>query len=338
MNRYRLILICLLVITSLVLITSCTSENHPKNNINLLESSQRGYEGKKILFINSYHKGYEWSDRIEEGVHSILDGTGVELKFLRLDTKRNVDEEFRKNAAIRAKNFIDEFKPDIIIAADDNAQAYLIVPYIKDTGIPVIFSGVNWDATLYGYPTETITGMIEVELPERLIGHLKKYSNGTRIGFISGNTTTMRKVVNIYNKRFFKNNLKPYFVDSMDEFEASFLRAQEEVDILIFYNYAGIQGWNDEVAKKFIINNIKIPTGSLIDYMAPFVLLTLGKVPEEQGEYSAEIALKILNGVKPSELPIVTNKKGKLIVNLEIADKLNVIFEPNILKNSEVIK
>ena len=36
------------------------------------------YTGKRVLCINSYHEGYEWSDGIERGIHSVLDGTGVE--------------------------------------------------------------------------------------------------------------------------------------------------------------------------------------------------------------------------------------------------------------------
>ena len=56
-----------------------------------------------------------------------------------------------------------------MIASDDNAQKYLVVPYLKGTQVPVIFNGVNWDASAYGFPTSNVTGMIEVELPDQLV-------------------------------------------------------------------------------------------------------------------------------------------------------------------------
>ena len=55
--------------------------------------------GKKVLFIDSYHTGYKWSDGITKGIQDVVGDSGVELKIHRMDTKRNTSEEFKKNAA-----------------------------------------------------------------------------------------------------------------------------------------------------------------------------------------------------------------------------------------------
>ena len=65
--------------------------------------------------------------------------------IFRMDTKRNTDEEFKKTAALKAKAEIEASKPDVVIAADDNASKYLIQPYFKDASLPFVFCGVNWD-------------------------------------------------------------------------------------------------------------------------------------------------------------------------------------------------
>jgi hypothetical protein len=52
-----------------------------------------------------------------------------------MDTKRNTDDHFKKNAAQKGKSVIEEYNPDIVIAADDNASKYLIVPYFKDASL-----------------------------------------------------------------------------------------------------------------------------------------------------------------------------------------------------------
>ena len=125
-------------------------------------SFSRSYEGKKVLFIDSYHQGYAWSDGVTKGVQIKMKDTGVQLKVLRMDTKRNSSDDFKKEAAKKAVSVIKEFEPDVVIAADDNASKFLIKPYYKDAELPFVFCGVNWDAKVYGYPYKNVTGMVEV--------------------------------------------------------------------------------------------------------------------------------------------------------------------------------
>jgi ABC transporter substrate binding protein len=296
------------------------------------------YAGKKILFVNSYHQGYEWSDGIEAGLKKVLDGTGAELKIVRLDTKQNPAEEFCMQAGVKAKAEIDSFRPDVVIAADDNAQKCLVVPFLKDQTVPVIFCAVNWDASMYGYPTSNMTGMIEVELPGQLVEHLKAYARGQRLAYLTVDSETERKVAQIYNERFFDGKMAVYWVKTYDEFKQAFLNSQKDVDILFFGNNAGMDRWDENEAKAFIQQNTKIPTGTINSWLAGFVLLTLAKSADEQGEWSAQAALRILDGTPPSKIPVVENKKGEIIVNLDLAEQLGVVFSPSILKNAKVFK
>ena len=299
--------------------------------------SQPEFAGKKIVYVNSYHEGYAWSDAIETGLHNVLDGTGVELTIIRLDTKNHPDVAFGESAGAKAWSEIQSINPDVVITSDDNAQKYIVVPFMKGGNIPVVFNGVNWDASGYGFPTANITGMVEVELPDQLIELLKTYAKGERLGYITIDTETERKVVDIYNQRFFNGQLQPYWVKTQAEFKDAFLTAQQEVDILFMGNNAGSDQWNEEEMKQFILKNTSIPTGSINDWMAPYSLLTLAKSGQEQGEWSAQTALSILRGTSPSDIPVAENKKGQLIVNLDLADKLGVVFAPSLLKNATIL-
>jgi hypothetical protein len=334
------ILVFLLVFT--ILIAGCapaTPVSDPASDTapGQEENSGPDYTDKKILWINSYHEGYPWSDGIEAGLHEVLDGTGVELKIVQMDTKRNPDEAFGQSAGMKAKAEIEAFQPDVVIASDDNAQKYLIVPYLKGTQVPVIFNGVNWDASAYGFPTSNVTGMIEVELPDQLVDLLKAHAEGDRIGYLTIDTETERKVVDTYNQRFFDGQMQPYWVTTQDEFKTAFLAAQQEVDILFMGNNAGSDTWDEEGMKEFVLRNTTVPTGSINDWMAPYTLLTLAKSAKEQGVWSAQAALQIFDGTPVSEIPVVENKKGEMIVNLELADKLGVVFAPSLLKNALIL-
>ena len=302
-----------------------------------VDDTQSALAGKKVVYVNSYHEGYAWSDAIETGLHNVLDGTGVELTIIRLDTKNNPDPAFGEAAGAKAWSEIQSLNPDVVIASDDNAQKYLVVPFMKNSSIPVIFNGVNWDASAYGFPTANITGMIEVELPDQLIELLKADAQGERLGYITVDTETERKVVDIYNQRFFGGQLQPYWVKTQDEFKEAFLTAQQEVDILFMGNNAGSDKWDVDEMKQFVLKNTTIPTGSINDWMAPYSLLTLAKSGQEQGEWSAQTALAILGGTQPSEIPLAENKKGQLIVNFDLADKLGVVFAPSLLKTAVIL-
>ena len=308
----------------------------PKAATTQAASTQANYTGKKILFIDSYHEGYAWSDGVVKGVHTVLDGTGIQLKLVHMDTKRNPDEAFAKTAGLQVKAEIDAFKPDVVIASDDNAQKYVIVPYFKDSTLPIVFDGVNWDASPYGYPASHVTGMVEVELPGQLVEQLKAYAKGTRLGYLTLDSETERTIANTYNKRFFDGKMKVYWVKTQDEFKKAYLQAQNEVDILFMGNNAGSDRWDQAEMEKFILDNATIPSGSINDWMAPYSLVTLAKVTEEQGEWAAKAALQILDGTPVSSIAVAENKKGKLILNLELAKKLNVVFAPSMLKNAEV--
>lgn len=107
--------------------------------------------------------------------------------------------------------------------------------------------------------------------------------------------------------------------------------------MLYLSNYAGMPGWDSEVVQAFLVAHARIPTGSHNPFMAPFVLVTLAKDPAEQGEWAAGTALEILAGRSPADIPLARNERGQLIVNLRMAQALNVTFPVETLKAATVI-
>jgi ABC-type uncharacterized transport system substrate-binding protein len=337
---------CLIMGIVILLVTSLAGCSEKKTATTASEdtsaaqgnTAQGKYAGKKVVFVDSYHEGYAWSDGVVSGIHEGLDNTGVELKIIRLDTKQNPSVEFGQAAGESAWAEIQAFKPDVVIACDDNAQKYLVVPFLKGSSTPVVFAGINWDASAYGYTeVSNVTGVVEVELPNQVFELLKGYAKGERVGYISIDTETERKIAGIYNERFFDGQMKIYWVKTQDEFKEAFITVQQEVDILFIGNNAGSDQWDEAEMKQFIQDNIKIPTASINDWMAPYTLLTLAKSAKEQGDLASVAVLSILDGTSPAQIPWVENKKGQLMVNLPLADKLGVVFTPSVLKNAVVI-
>lgn len=279
--------------------------------------------GKKILFIDSYHEGYAWSDGITEGIQSAIASSGVELKIFRMDTKRNGSGEFKAAAALKAKAMIEEYKPDLVIAADDNASNFVIMPYYKNAALPVVFCGVNWDAAVYGYPYTNATGMVEVTPVPQLIEQLQPFAKGTKIGFLAPDVETTRKEVANWDK-VFGIKAETFFAKDFEDWKKGFNQLQETADIVILESDGGLYKANESDMKAFVEANTKKPTGSSYDFMAPYAMISFAKIAQEQGQWSGEAALKILSGTSPADIPIVQNKEGQLIINVRIAKALGV--------------
>jgi ABC-type uncharacterized transport system substrate-binding protein len=296
------------------------------------------YAGKKILFIDSYHAGYEWSDGIVDGVQTVLKGTGADLKVVHMDTKRNPAEAYKQQVGKKMRQEIETYQPDIVIACDDNASKYVIMPYYKNAKLPVVFCGLNWTAAGYGYPYANATGMIEVSLVGPLIDNLRVYAKGKRIAFLAPDNETERKEAEFYKKAFKGDLVAESFAKTFADWKDGYKKLQGQADILIMTNNAGLSGWEDKDAEAFILANTKIPSGTSHDFMAPFSMLAIAKVPQEQGIWSTKTALQILDGASPEKIPITENKQGTTFLNVKIANQLGVVFKPALMKGAKVIK
>ena len=289
---------------------------------------------RKILYVDSYHASYPWSAGITRGIEKVLAGdTEIELRIFRMDTKRQPSEEHKISAAREAKGLIDSWHPDLVIASDDNASKYLIVPYFKGSSLPFVFCGVNWDASDYGFPWPNVTGMIEVQLIDQILDTLEKYAAGRRIAFIKGDDFSARKEADLFEKRF-KIKLDKRFVSDFAAWKEQYRKLQHDADLLLLGNSVSIKDWDAAAAKAFILETTRIPSGNWDDWMAPFSLVTFANDPEEQGEWAARTALKVLAGTPPSAIPIVTNQRAKIFLNMELARKLGIKFPIELIERA----
>lgn len=287
--------------------------------------------GKRVLYVDSYHEGYEWSDGVTEGIRSVLDDAGVTLRIFRMDTKRHTDDAYKKNAALQAKELIGSFHPDVVIASDDNASKYLIMPYFKNASLPFVFCGVNYNADDYGFPYSNVTGMLELPPAVKLIYSLKHFKWIVTVGYLAADTLTERKD-GFYTNRDVREDFLERYVKTFDEWKTAFNELQDKVDVLIIGNNGGIRGWDNDEAQQFALQNTRIPTGCLLDWIAPVVFLGATRSAQEQGRYAATTALRILDGTPPSSIPIVGNVEANIIINLRIAKKLDIRVPQSFMK------
>jgi ABC-type uncharacterized transport system substrate-binding protein len=86
-----------------------------------------------------------------------------------------------------------------------------------------------------------------------------------------------------------------------------------------------------------LLQNIRIPTGSVTPWMKRYVIFTLAKQPEEQGVYAAVTALRILDGTRPGDIPLTQNRRAQLTLNLKMAHAAGIVLPVALLQVAEVI-
>jgi hypothetical protein len=170
--------------------------------------------------------------------------------------------------------------------------------------------------------------MVEVSPVPQIIKLLKQYAAGNRLGYLTEDTETKRKELDYHKKLFNIEYDRVYLVKSFAEWKESYLRAQDEVDMLIILGVAALADWNDKEAQTLAENHTKIPSGTDFSWLMHISMLGVGKSPEEQGRWAAQAALKILDGVDPSRIPLTHNKEGKLYFNQNIAASMGITAIP----------
>ncbi|MGB5276393.1 MAG: hypothetical protein WBO16_04470 [Gammaproteobacteria bacterium] len=278
-------------------------------------------DAAKCVYISSYHKGYAWSDGVERGLLKSLRDK-CDLTTFDMNTKRIKDETAIRKAALEAKQLIDQTQPDVVIASDDSASKYLIVPYYKDAAIPFVFCGVNWTVEQYGYPFSNVTGMIEVAAIEQMFDKAAAITGRiNRAYYIGADTLTEKKNLSRFEAAGQADRIEliSRLVSSMSDWIEAYEAAQQ-ADLIILGSHAGIRDWDEEAVLKAIKPITKKLSTTNHGWMMPYTMFGMTKIPEEQGEWAGKVAIEILNGTPPSAIPIIPNRHFNIIVNYALLD------------------
>lgn len=309
-------------------------------NVQALYSSglQEG-DMKKCLVVAAYHDLFPGQYLKLEGVRDRLEG-GCEIRQFNMDTKRNPQPEFCRTMALRAKDIIDAWKPDIVIGLDDNTSKYLIQPYLRDTELPVVFCGIDWTAKEYGYPYSNATGIIEVYPLKQLIAQVERIvPEPSSVVCIRGERLSEEKDVVRYAEVFGLQGIqlidRP--VRTFSDFKQEFIKAQR-ADFIILQDNSGIEGWDDTEARDFVFRHSGKLTVSLLEWMSPFTMLAITQVVKEQGEYAGSIAKLLLEGAQVSDFPIIANKKWNVYVNRSLLEKVEIEIPPDLLRKARSVE
>jgi ABC-type uncharacterized transport system substrate-binding protein len=125
-------------------------------------------------------------------------------------------------------------------------------------------------------------------------------------------------------------------VPTTDAWIESYVQAQE-YDVVIVGNSEGIKDWNPARARAAVLESSRRLSVTNHDWMMPWTILGVTKVSEEQGEWSARTALRILDGMAPANIPVVPNTRRDFWINEDILAASKVQLPRSLLESAKKV-
>ena len=300
----------------------------------------------KVLVVMSYEEDNPWVSEIREGIETVLRPSS-EIVYAYLNTKENYGNG--PHRAEQAYALFQSLQPHGVIAADDDAQAMFVVPYLKDkTTTPIIFNGVNATADKYGFPNTHISGVLERAHVRESMAFIKQIVPSVQKACFMTNDVPSGRALRVQvegEKESYPVNVVAFhWVQSNDQMEALEKLLNANCDVLFIDSLEGIvnnegkkQDNKEALAVLMRLYNKPILAGNRYQ-VEQGAWAAVAKTGQEQGELSAEMLLQAMRGKAVSSIPLTQNSRGQRIINATALEKHGILPKPIVLRGARLIR
>jgi ABC-type uncharacterized transport system substrate-binding protein len=308
----------------------------------LVSSAQQ----KKVLVVHSYHPSYDWVPKVNDGIKRGFQEEGYDvhsnlvLEYFYMDTKRNTSESWKKEMRAAALDRVNSWQPDLVITVDDNA-AILVAKKLKDSDVPVVFSGVNGDPVTYGLvdslekPGHNITGCVERERFPQTLALLRKLSPKPirRMAILYDESPTGSPPVARIKQQVQDQDLGIEIVaelktDNLAKWKKFVKKANAIADVLCVSFYFTVKDDAGRHVHQFEVldwtqNNLIIPDIGFWEFNIDAGITCADAISGyQQGHYAASVSAYILMGQSPAEFAVDSPRRGEICINRGRTDML----------------
>ena len=307
-----------------------------------------------VVVVQSYDAEYVWTQQINQGLREALkDEAALEAYYL--DAKRHPDPEILRRSSRDILARIDAVHARLVVAADDAAQAWLVVPHLKGRqDVQVVFCGVNAPLDLYGFPASNVSGVRERWHCREGFALIRKILPSARTAaFLIETSESAGYVVDDLREDLRQGG--PYALElagveqikTFQEWQRRVLYYQSHADVLALGLYNAlvdertgkvvppdeVMAWTNAVNTKPTLGFSDIAKGHGI-------LCGVLESGREQGWLAGKMAREVLaTGRAAGRFPVEINATGVILVNLNTAERLGVRIPYEIIEAAgEVVR
>ncbi|MBF0318272.1 MAG: hypothetical protein HQL01_00500 [Nitrospirae bacterium] len=303
--------------------------------INPADAGASGKQERHVLIINSYNYGYAWTNNEVKGIESVLGNkNGIVLHTEYMDTKIAHDDKYMGMLKEMYKHKYERIRFDAIIATDDDA-----LEFVKKNheglfpGVPVVFCGINNynDSKIAGH--DYFTGVNEeADFKPTIDAALKINPKLRDFIVVNDKMTTGISLKKEFAEKVsgYGSSIKFTFLDdaTLEEVKNT-VRNLNPKDSAVFY----LSFFKDRSGEHFtpseaipqIANAANVPMYGAVDYMLGHgVVGGMLKSSFYQGETAGKLALRILNGEKPGDIPIVMKSPNSFMFDYNALQRFGI--------------
>ena len=303
---------------------------------------------KNVLYLNSYHNGYKWSDAEFDGIRSKLNSGPyeVDLQVEYLDAKKyNTEPVIQGLFQVFRKKFAGEAF-DVVIVSDDDALIFAL--HYRPTlfpGVPIVFCGVN-DLRDEQMAAGNLTGVVEnFDLAGTIDVALKLHPEERRMVVIGDESTTgraIKKQIEAVVPRYTSRLQVDYWTKvSLSEAQNRVQNLPDDTFLFFFpyYQIIGNRTYTAEEVMAALYAHSRVPIYTCWEFLLGYGAIGGSMLSgQKHGEAAADMALKILGGTPADSIPVVKEPAGsykfdyKVMQHLKISE--NLLPEGSILINA----
>ncbi len=220
---------------------------------------------------------------------------------------------------------------NIFITTDANTLNYSMKYLKNQKNLSIVFCGVNTKSGKFQRPAENVTGVFEIPRVQNSLTLLKKIfpKRINSLSVLTDKSSTSQDFIKYLNTLHL--SLKSIAVTRTDRFE-EWQKAYKVIkaDAVMIYRYHNLKDSKEKPVPpdkvlEWTVKNMTKPTLGFF-YSSIEGGLLFGNVESGfiHGETAINMALKIVEGKKADEIPIISAKAGITIMNEKTAKRLKV--------------
>lgn len=302
---------------------------------------------QNVLILNSYSKGYSWTDGQNVGFQDTFSTDDHVATFVEyMDWKRYSNQTYLNHLYEYYKSKYANEKIDIIVTTDDAALEFAI-KYRKEifSNAPIVFCGVikeSADALVKG--VNHVTGVYEANDPEGTIRAAQRAVPGMKEVYIIhdrmetgiGFGKLMSNACSTVDNSLIQHDLSQYSLEAICQIISN-LDTQRSIIIMDAYNTdaSGRRLSQDDYAKLIKTSSVPIfTTGEL--FVGKGCIGGSLLSPKIHGSVAGGLAKRILSGENINSIPVVDEKSVYYCFDNDVLKRFNIPLE-RLPLNSKII-
>ena len=292
----------------------------------------------RILYLNSYHPGYSWSDGIEHGLQQRLAQADkkIELSVEYLDSRRFPDPQLSESLAVLLANKYARYRHDLVVVSDNAAYDFAI-RYRERLfpGLPIVFCGYNNFHPELLKGVANVTGVNEeIDYAATVDMALRIHPETSVLAFLvsTADPSSKRNAEIVAGTALTKYADKYRVLNLKDVSLAELRRRLDELpphSLLFLAGQISDRGEGRPLTPvesgRMVAAASPLPIYGFWDFqLGVGVLGGRFLIGADQGRAAAEMAVRILGGASATDIPVVMTSPASMIFDYAVMQRFGI--------------